>query len=146
MPSTASRLLALAAAILLAAAPIAARAADTCGLLSTAEIATATGDPVLHTAPGPSNCIWSGKNSMIYLTSRDAAGWANGKANFQQYGKIQPVSGVGEDAFMLGDTKPSFHAKKGAHFIILRVNVKTFSEPQTQAALKSLAATALSKM
>ena len=67
------------AALLFAAASFA-RAADTCNLLTTAEISAATGDAVTNTAPGPSNCIWSGKASRVYLTIRDGSGWASFKS------------------------------------------------------------------
>lgn len=142
------RLLPLAAALFLAA-PLAAHAADNlCGLLTNAEIAQATSDPVLHSGGMAKDCIWSGDKSRVYISTRDSATWAGGKAQLQQYGaNLQPVSGVGEDAFFWGPAaSPTLYAKKGAQFILLRVNVKGFSQGQTEAALKTLANDALAKM
>ena len=149
MRSTATRpavcLLSL-AAVLLAAAPLA-HASDTCNLLTTAEIATATGDPVTTTSPGPSNCIWRGKASGIYLTIRDSAGWKSGKATFIGSGHATPVSGIGDDAFFapMGN-QPWLYALKGSHFIIIHLNVNKFSPDQAESALKSLANSALSHL
>ena len=138
------------ATLLFAAATLAARAADnTCNLLTTAEIAAATGDPVLHTAGMSKDCIWSGDKGRVYITTRDASTWATAKAQFQQYGgsNMQPVSGVGDDAFFMGPgPTPTFYALKGAHFIILRVNVKGFSQAQNEAAMKALATSALGRL
>jgi hypothetical protein len=142
-----SRLLPLAAAILFAAAPLAARAADTCGLLTAGEISAATGDPVTSTSPGPSNCIWRGKASGVYLTIRDGATWANGKSMFQASGHLQPSSGVGDDSFFLdAGAQPFLYVLKGGHFIILRVNVNKFSQAQNEAADKALATSAIGRM
>ena len=140
-----ARLLCLAA--LLAAAPLA-RAADTCNLLTNDEIKQATNDPVLHAAGMSKDCIWSGDKGRVYITTRDASTWATGKAQLQQYGgNIQPVSGVGDDAFFMGPgPTPTLYALKGAHFIILRVNVKGFSQAQPEAAMKSLATSALGRL
>jgi hypothetical protein len=74
------------AALLFAATPRTARAADTCNLLTTAEISAATADPVT------SNTL------------------------------------------------------KGSHYIILRVNVPKFSSDQNQAAMKTLATSALGRL
>ena len=136
-------------ALLLAAAPLAARAADnTCNLLTNDEIKQATSDPVLHAAGMSKDCIWSGDKGRVYITTRDASTWATAKAQFQQYGgNIQPVSGVGDDAFFMGPgPTPTLYALKGAHFIILRVNVKGFSEAQNEAAMKTLATSALGRL
>lgn len=142
-----TRLLLL-AALTFTAAPLARAADNLCNLLTNTEIAQATSDPVLHAAGMAKDCIWSGDKSRIYITTRDSATWAAGKAQLQQYGgSIQPVSGVGEDAFFMGPgPTPSFYALKGAHFIILRVNVKGFSEAQNEAAAKTLAISALSHL
>jgi hypothetical protein len=141
-----ARLLALAALVL--AAPLARAADNTCNLLTNAEIAQATNDPVLHAAGMSKDCIWNGDKSRVYITTRDASTWATGKAQLQQYGgNIQPVSGVGDDAFFMGPgPTPTFYALKGAHFIILRVNVKGFSEAQNEAAAKALATNALGRL
>ena len=134
------------AAVFLIAAPLA-RAADTCNLLTTAQISAATGDPVTTTTPGPSNCIWSGKASRVYLTTRDASGWASFKSMAIGGGHATATSGVGDDAFFLGSGAQSFlYALKGKQFIILRVNVPKFSADQNQAAMKTLAASAVSKL
>lgn len=142
-----SRLLPLAAAaVLFAAAPLAARAADSCGILSTQQLSAATQDPSIKSGSGVNgDCIWSGKHSTVYISVRDSSTWANGKAAIQKYGQIQTVSGVGNDAFFLrpDDPKPTFYALKGAHFIILRVNASGFSNDQTKEALKTLANQAL---
>ena len=149
MPSTetrrAARLLCL-AALLLIAAPLA-HAADTCNLLTAAEISAATGDPVTTTSPGPSNCIWRGKASGIYLTIRDGSAWKTGKSALLGAGHATPVSGVGDDAFFaaMGD-QPWLYALKGSHFIIIHLNVAKFSPGQAEAALKSLANEALSRL
>ena len=140
-----ARLLSL-AALLLAAAPLA-RAADTCNLLTTAEISAATGDPVTTTTPGPSNCIWSGKASRVYLTIRDGSGWASFKSMAIGGGHATATSGVGDDAFFLGSGAQSFlYALKGKQFIILRVNVPQFSADQNQAAMKTLANAAVGRL
>ena len=141
-----ARLLSL-AAVLLAASPFAHAASDTCNLLTTAEISTATGDPVTTTSPGPSNRIWRGKASGIYLTIRDAAGWKSGKATFIGSGHATPVSGIGDDAFFapMGN-QPWLYALKGSHFIIIHLNVNKFSPDQAESALKSLANSALSHL
>ena len=149
MPSIHPRLSLLASALLLVlvavAAPLAARAADTCSLISKSQITAVTGDPVNSASPGPKDCIWSGKHSTIYITTRDSSTWATAKSAFQKYGQIESVSGVGSDAFFLGpdNPKPTLYALKGAHYIILRVNVTGFSADQTKAALKTLAGQAL---
>ena len=141
------RLLPLAAAILFAAIPLAARAADTCGLLTTPEISAATGDPVTTTTPGPSNCVWRGKASGVYLTIRDSSNWASFKSMMISAGKASATSGVGDDAFFLGtDATPFLYVLKGGHFIILRVNVGKFAQAQNQAADKALAASAVGRM
>jgi hypothetical protein len=144
MPS--SRLLPLAAAILFLAAPLAARAADTCSLLTAAEISAATGDPVTATTPGPSNCIWRGNGSAVYLTIRDGSGWASFKSMVLGAGKGSATSGVGDDAFFLGPGTSFLYVLKGAHFIILRVNVKAFSQAQNASADKTLAASAVGRL
>jgi hypothetical protein len=141
------RLLPLAAALLFAAAPLAARAADSCGILSTQQLSAATQDPTIKSGSGMNgDCIWNGKKTTIYISVRDSGTWATAKGAFQKYGKIESVSGVGSDAFFMGpdDPKPTFYALKGAHFIILRVNGVGFSNEQTKAALKTLASQALS--
>ena len=139
-----ARLLSL-AALLLAAAPLA--RADTCNLLTTAEISAATGDPVTTTTPGPSNCIWSGKASRVYLTIRDSSGWASAKSMMMSTGKATAASGVGDDAFFLGSGAQAFlYALKGKQFIILRVNVPQFSADQNQAAMKTLANAAVGRL
>jgi hypothetical protein len=142
-----ARLLSL--VLVFAAAPLAHAADDTCNLLTNAEIAQATNDPVLHAAGMPKDCIWSGDKARVYITTRDASTWASGKAQFQQYGgsNMQPVSGVGDDAFFMGPgPTPTFYALKGAHFIILRVNVKGFTQAQNEAAMKALATSALGRL
>jgi hypothetical protein len=138
-----SRLLCLtAAALFLAASPFAAHGADACNLLSTGQIASVTSDAVTHTGPG--DCIWSGSKSRVYITTRDGSGWANAKSMFLSTGHATSVSGVGDDAFFMGsDQSPTFYVLKGAHYIILRVNVTNFSADQTKAALKALAASAV---
>ena len=134
-------------ALVLAAAPLAARAADTCNLLTTAQISAATGDPVTTTTPGPSNCIWSGKASRVYLTIRDSSRWASFKSMAIGGGQATATSGVGDDAFFLGSGAQSFfYALKGKQSIILRVNVPKFSADQNQAAMKTLANAAVSKL
>jgi hypothetical protein len=133
-------------ALVFAAAPLA-RAADTCNLLTTAEISAATGDPVTTTTPGPSNCIWSGKASRVYLTIRDGSGWASFKSMAIGGGNATATSGVGDDAFFLGSGAQSFlYALKGKQFIILRVNVPKFSPDQNQAAMKTLASNAVGRL
>ena len=140
-----ARLLCL-AALVFAAAPLA-HAADTCNLLTTAEISAATADPVTTTTPGPSNCIWSGKASRVYLTIRDSSGWASFKSMAIGGGHATATSGVGDDAFFLGSGAQAFlYALKGKQFIILRVNVPKFSADQNQAAMKTLANAAVSKL
>ncbi len=135
------------AVLLLVAAPLARAANDTCNLLTTAEISAATSDPVTTTSPGPSNCIWRGKDSGIYLTIRDGAAWKNGKSMFIASGHAQPVSGVGDDAFFADmGSQPWLYALKGSHFIIIHLNVTKFSAGQAQSALKSLANEALSRL
>ena len=134
------------AALFLLTVPLA-RAADTCNLLTTAEISAATGDPVTNTGPGPSNCIWSGKTSRVYLTIRDGSGWASFKSMAIGGGKATPTSGVGDDAFFLGSGAQAFlYALKGNQFIILRVNVPKFSADQNQAAMKTLANSAVGRL
>ena len=143
-----ARLLSL-LALAFAAAPLTARAADdTCNLLTNAEIAQATSDPVLHSAGVSKDCIWSGDKGRVYITTRDASTWATGKAQLQQYGgNVRSVSGVGDDAFFMGPgPTPTFYALKGAHFIILRVNVKGFTQAQNEAAMKALANSALGRL
>ena len=138
-----------AAALLCAAAPLTARAADNCAILSTQQLSAATQDSTIKPGSGVSgDCIWSGKHSTIYISVRDSNTWATAKAAFQKYGQVQTVSGVGDDAFFLGpdNPKPTFYALKGAHFIILRVNVAGFSNDQTKAALQTLASQALGKL
>jgi hypothetical protein len=142
---SAARLLTV--ALLFAAAPLAARAADLCNLLTTAEISAATGDPVTTTSPGPSNCTWHGKASAVYLTIRDSSGWATGKSMMLGSGNATATSGVGTDAFFLNSgAQPFLYALKGSHFIILRVNVTKFSKDQNEAAAKALATSALSRL
>lgn len=139
------RLLAIAA--VLAAVPLAARAADNCGILSNTQISAVTSDPVLHAAGTGGDCIWSGKQSRIYISVRDSAGWSTGKNAFQKYGHITAVSGIGDDAYFMGpDPSPTLYALKGGHYIIVRVNVSGFSGDQTKSALKTLAANALGKL
>jgi hypothetical protein len=140
------RLLSL-AALFFAAAPLAHAAADTCNLLTTAEISSATGDPVTTTSPGPSNCIWRGKESGIYLTIRDGSAWKTGKAALTGTGHATPVSGVGDDAFFAAmGNQPWLYALKGSHFIIIHVNVTKLSADQAESALKTLANEALSRL
>ena len=141
-----ARLLPLAAAVLFLPAPVAARAADSCGILTTQQLSAATQDSTIKSGSGVNaDCIWSGKHSTIYISVRDSGTWTTGKSAFQKYGKIESVSGVGSDAFFLGpdDPKPTLYALKGAHFIILRVNGSGFSNEQTKTALKTLANQAL---
>ena len=142
-PRLVARLLSL-AALLLIAAPLA-RAADTCNLLTAAEISAATGDPVTTTTPGPSNCVWRGKASGVYLTIRDGSGWASAKSMMMGSGKAAAVSGVGDDAFFMAGGG-FLYALKGGHYIILRVNVPKFSQDQNNAAEKTLANNAASRL
>lgn len=132
------------AALLLAAAPLA-RAADTCNLLTTAEISAATGDPVTTTSPGPSNCIWRGKASGVYLTIRDGSGWASAKSMMMGSGKASAASGVGDDAFFMAGGG-FLYALKGSHYIILRVNITNASADKNQAAEKTLANNAAGRL
>lgn len=138
-----SRLL-IAASLIFAAAPLA-RAADTCNLLTTDEISAATGDPITTTTPGPSNCVWRGKASGIYLTIRDGSGWAGAKSMMMGSGKASAVSGVGDDAFFMAGGG-FLYALKGGHYIILRVNVPKFSADQNHAAMKTLANSAVGRL
>ncbi len=143
-----SRLLPLAATALFLAAPLAARAADSCAILSIAQLSAATQDPTIKPGRGVNNdCIWAGGKTTIYISVRDSGNWATGKSAFQKYGQIQPVSGVGSDAFFQGpDPKPSLYALKGSHFIILRVNGTGWTADQTKSALKTLANQALANL
>jgi hypothetical protein len=143
-----SRLLPLAAATaFFLAGPLAARAADTCGMLTTAQIASATNDPVTSTSPGPSNCIWRGKSNGIYLTIRDSSSWAKGKSMFLATGHATPVSGVGDDAFFADMGKqPWLYALKGSHFIIIHLSADKLPADQAQNALKTLANDALAHL
>jgi hypothetical protein len=146
MPS--SRLLSLAATGLFLAAPLAAHAADACSLLTKDQIAAVTKDPVTHSGGMPTSCIWSGKNSTIYIGIRDGSTWSTAKGAVQKYGQYQAVSGVGDDAFFEppNDPKPTLFAHKGGNFITVRVNVTGFSPDQTKAAIKALANEALAAM
>ena len=133
---------------LLFIAPLAAHAADTCGLLTRDQVAKATQDSIRSATPGPENCTWAGKDATLYISVRDSATWATGKSAFQKYGQIQAVPGIGEDAFFQDpdDPKPTFYALKGSHFIVVRLSVKGFSTDQIKAGLQALATEALAKL
>ena len=141
------RLVSLSAALLFAAAPLAARAADACSLLSKDQIAAVANDPISAASGMTTSCIWSGKNTTAYLGIRDGATWSTAKSASQKYGAAEAAPGVGDDAFFTppNDPHPTLFAFKGGHFITVRLNVKGFSADQTKAALKTLANDALGK-
>ena len=144
----ASRLLTLAAAALFVAAPLAARAADACSLLSKEQVAAAANnDPITSASGMTTSCIWSGKNTTAYLGIRDGGTWSTAKSAALKYSQAESVSGVGDDAFFTppNDPKPTLFAFKSGHFITVRLNVKGFTPDQTKAALKTLANEAFGK-
>jgi hypothetical protein len=153
MPSIHLGLSLLASALTLilvpAAVPLAARAADSCAILTIGEISSATGDPSIKPGSGiNADCIWSGKKTTVFISVRDSGNWSTAKGAFQKYSHIDSVSGLGSDAFFQGapNPKPTLYALKEAHYIILRVNVAGFSADQTQAALRTLAAAAIGRL
>ncbi len=142
-----ARLISFAAALLFAAAPLAARAADACSLLSKEQIAGVANDPITAGSGMPTSCIWSGKNTTAYLGIRDGGTWSTARTAAQKYGQYESASGVGDDAFFTPPNAPlpTLFAFKSGHFITVRLNVKGFSAEQTKAALKTLANDALGK-
>lgn len=147
-PIRLARLLSVAIALLFVAAPLAARAADVCSLLTKDQIGQVAQDAIRSATPGPNSCIWSGKNSTVYLGIGDGATWATTKSGFQKYGQIQSITGIGDDAFFESpdDPRPTFFALKGGQFINIRVNVRGFSTAQTKAALQNLGAAAVAHL
>jgi len=147
MPSAQIRLVSLAAALLFAAAPLAARAADACSLLTKDQIAAVANDPITTASGVPNSCIWSGKKTTAYIGIRDGGTWSTAKSAAQKYGQAESAAGVGDDAFFTpsNDPKPTLFAFKSGHFITVRLNVSGFSPDQTKAALKTLANEALGK-
>jgi len=143
----ASRLLSLAAAALLLAAPLAARAVNACDLLSKDQIGAVANDAIANASGMPTSCIWSGKKTTAYIGIRDANTWSTAKSGAQKYGAYEAAPGVGDDAFFTppSDPKPTLFAFKSGHFITVRLNVSGFTPDQTKAALKTLANDALGK-
>lgn len=142
-----TRLVSFAAVLLFAAAPLAARAADACSLLSKEQIGAVANDTITNASGMATTCIWSGKNTTAYLGIRDDA-WSTAKGGAQKYGAYEAAPGVGSDAFFTpaNDPHPTLFAfKGGGHFITIRLNVKGFSAEQTKAGLKTLANEALGK-
>jgi len=135
------------AALLFAAAPLHARAADACSLLTKDQIAAVSNDPIINASGVTNSCIWSGKKTTAYIGIRDGATWSTAKSAAQKYGGYEAASGAGDDAFFTppNDPKPTLFAFKGGHFITVRLNVSGFSPDQTKAALKTLANEALGK-
>jgi hypothetical protein len=144
-----ARLVSLAAAAMLfAAVPLAARAADACSLLTKDQISAVANDPIATSSGVTNSCIWSGKKTTAYLGIRDGSTWSAAKTGAQKYGQAESASGVGDDAFFTPPNAPlpTLFAFKGGHFITVRLNVKGFSPDQTKAALKTLANDALGKL
>lgn len=142
-----ARLVPLIAALVFAAAPLAAHAADACSLLSKEQVSAVANDPIATSSGVTNSCIWSGKKTTAYLGIRDGGTWPTAKAAAQKYGAAEGASGVGDDAFFTpsNDPKPTLFAFKGGHFITVRLNVSGFTPEQTRIALKTLANDALGK-
>ena len=129
--------------VILTAAAIPARAADACSLLTTAQVTAAMGTPVKPPTPGPKNCVWSAVNGKgnTYLSLRDTTGYDKFKSTAQMTGQLVPVSGLGDDAFFVGEgNDPTLYVKKGSTVALLRSRITGNTAAQNQAIEKTLAA------
>jgi hypothetical protein len=152
----------IAAATLLILSISAARfttAADACSLLSTSDASTALGQ---ESHPGVAEfgtgCVWSPEapprdtSRQLHVEFHTTRAYDIAKGG-NSVTKIEPVSGVGDDAFYqlytTGGT-PFLWVKKGSQTISIRISTRRKDPPFTEAQLKSkllvLGKTAVAKM
>ena len=145
------RSLTFSAATILFAATLSLRAyaADPCTFLTTAQVTAAMGIPVNDGTPGPKNCIWHAikSNSNLYMTLRDSATYSTFKAQVQALGHASPVTGIGDDAFFMGDEKSSaLYVLKGSQVLLIIARVAGNTVAQNQAIEKAIASQAIGKL
>ena len=140
----------ISAALLFAAAPLAVHAQAPCTLLTNAQVTAAMGTPMTSTPGPPVSCIWQAVNgdSRVYVTLRAAAAYATAKSQATAVGKLIPISGLGDGAFILGDsdTAGALYVLKGSHTVLILAHATGFTPDQTQAAEKTLATQAITHL
>ncbi|HKE87803.1 MAG TPA: hypothetical protein VKB50_28810 [Vicinamibacterales bacterium] len=128
-----------------------------CSVLTQAQIAAATGAPVGSGSPiaAPTSCQWSGKGKMITLTIRQPLANKSPVDQFNDAKKrtlpgvtIEPVSGVGDDAFYI---YYAGHERSGCGLVVKKgssvfeVRVYGFDLSQGKTVSKTLSQQAVAK-
>jgi hypothetical protein len=139
---------ALAAAAMLLTAG--AHAQSPCGLLTSDQIKAVLSIPVQTGQPGSNDCTWKDTKGQdrVYVTIKDAADFHDTRSAMQSTGRMVPLTGVGEDAFIVASTGTSaaLYTLKKHHTILLTVTGPNFDKGQNEAAEKALATQLLTKL
>jgi hypothetical protein len=134
-----------AAAVLI---PIAAHAQAPCSLLTPDQIKAVLNSPVEPGQPGvakdSNDCTWSDAQGedRVYIALQPRAKFQTTRTQIQKAGvQPTPVTGVGEDAFLVssGDTSAALYVLAKNHLLILTVNGPNATQEQNLALEKTLA-------
>jgi hypothetical protein len=128
--------------------------ASPCALLSTEQIKSVLGTPVLagKLGGGGAECTWADPQSgatRVYLKLSDAGPeYKSFRDSMQSTGRLVPVTGLAEDAFFVSATGASaaLYTLKSHHLLLLTVDGVGFSKAQNEAAERALAGRALPKL
>lgn len=145
--------------LVLSISAVAHRAADPCKLLSTSDASTALGEESRPGIPDTyQGCLWShdspakDTSRKIYVNVHNTVSYNAAKHTSITTIKIEPISGLGDDAFyaLYPKNDPFIWVKKGDQSISIRILTPhpkvTFTEDQAKAKLLVLAKTAVTKM
>ena len=145
-------LLIVAAATLI---PAAAHAQAPCSLLTPDQIKAVLNSPVEPGQPGvakdSNDCTWSDARGedRVYIALQPRTAFQTTRAQIEKTGgHPTPVTGVGEDAFLVssGDSSSALYVLAKNHLLLLTVNGPNASQQQNEAAEKALATQVLPQL
>jgi hypothetical protein len=119
-----------------------------CSLLTPDQIKAVLNSPVEPGQPGvakdSNDCTWSASTGedRVYIALQPRAKFQTTRAQIEKDGaNPTPVTGVGEDAFLVasGDSSSALYVLAKNHLLILTVNGPNATEEQNQAFEKTLA-------
>jgi hypothetical protein len=144
-------LLLFSAAVLI---PATARAQDPCSLLTPDQIKAVLNSPVEPGQPGvakdSNECTWSDAQGedRVYIALRPGTDFRTFRTKIEKSGgHPSPVTGLGEDAFLVSDESSSaLYVLSKNHLLLLTVNSPDATPEKNQAAEKALATQILPKL
>lgn len=142
---THTRVMLAAAAIL---SSVLAHAQSPCSLLTPDQIQAVINTPVKPGEPGGSkdspDCTWRDTKGQdrVYLSLKSRQDFHDTRAAMQSTGHMEPVTGLGEDAFFVASTgsDAALYALGKSHLLLLTVSGRNASKQENEAAERSLAA------